>query len=69
MLEIPVIEISYTIDTPPCPLGPTFAHYVKEQLMAISPTGGIRTHLEGQVQLTRSTGETIAQFTVSAYVK
>jgi hypothetical protein len=69
VLEIPVIEVSYSIDMPPCPIGPEFHSRVCEKLNAMSPTGGIRTHLSGTVVLTRATGETIAEFTVSAYVK
>jgi hypothetical protein len=69
VLEIPVIEVSYSINMPPCPIGPDFASRVREKLNAVSPTGGIRTHLSGTVVLTRGTGETIAEFSVSAYVK
>jgi hypothetical protein len=69
VLEIPVIEVNYSIAMPPCPIGPTFSSRVREKLNAVSPTDGIRTHLSGTVQLTKATGETIAEFTVSAYVK
>ena len=69
MLEIPVIEVNFSIAMPLCPIGPTFSSRVHEKLYTVSPTDGIRTHLTGTVQLTKATGETIAEFTVSAYVK
>lgn len=69
MLEIPVIEVNYSIAMPPCPIGPNFSSRVREKLNAVSPTDGVPTHLTGTVQLTMATGETIAEFTVSAYVK
>ena len=68
-LEIPVLEVQYTIDMPPCPIGPEFSSRVKEQLMNFSPTGGIKTHLQGNVQLQKENGDSIAEFSVSAYVK
>lgn len=69
VLEIPVIMVNYTIDTPPCPVGPDFSHFVKEPLNQVSPTAGIRTHLAGSVQLQKANGDLIAEFTVEAYVK
>ena len=69
MLEIPVLELTRTLDMPPCPLGPDFYSRVRETLMDFSPTGGIQTHLQGSVVVNKENGESIAQFRVTAYVK
>lgn len=69
VFAIPVLEITRTLDMPPCPIGPEYSNHVKEKLMKFSPTGGIKTHLQGNVVMKTNKGDTIAEFSVSAYVK
>ena len=69
MFEIPVLEITRKLDMPPCPIGPDYSNHIREQLMKFSPTGGIKTHFQGNVKMTTKSGNTIAEFSVSAYVK
>lgn len=69
ILTIPVINVNYTIEMPPCPIGPDFSHFVKETLREASPTDGVRTHVEGTVQMHRANGDLMAAFGVSAYVR
>jgi hypothetical protein len=69
IFEIPVLDITRTLEMPPCPVGPYYGNRLQEQLMTFSPTGGIKTRLEGTVKLITNKNDTIAEFSVSAYVK
>lgn len=69
VFEIPVLEVTRTLDMPPCPIGPSYHNRIREKLMKFSPTGGIKTKLEGTVVMTTKEGNVIAEFSVSARVK
>ena len=70
VLSFPVVKFTYTIPLPPCPVpAHTVQTNIEYRLQPDSPTEGIPTHVEGIVKIYRSTGEQMAEFSVSAYVK
>ena len=69
VLTVPVVKFTYTIPLPPCPVpAHTIQTRIEYKLQPHSPTEGIPTHLEGTVKIARSSGEQMAEFSVSAYI-
>jgi hypothetical protein len=69
ILTIPVVKFTYTIPLPACPVpAHTIETRIEYKLQSNSPTEGIPTHLEGAIEISKSSGEKIAAFTVSIFV-
>ena len=70
VLEIPVIKLTYTIETPPCPVEPhSVRHAVEHHLWSQSPDRGIKNRLDGTIAVRKANGDKIADISVRAYIK
>lgn len=70
VLKVPVANIEWSFPTPPCPINTdAIVDTIKEDLGKKSPTDGIPVHLEGNLQVVRASGDSVAKFSVSVDIK